>query len=231
MPDHPVIITMWSDLGCPWATLALDTLHAEAQRLQVELVVDHRVFPLELFNKMPTPKYIVESEVVAIAGRVPELGWRLWHAPLETYPSTMLPAMEAVQAAKDPAIGGLTGSDELDTALRRAYLVDSRCISIPSVILEVADECKLVDTDRLAKAIAEGKGRAEVYRDWEEAKRIPIQGSATLFRGDLGPIHNPGPQYHWSKSVTPLEGGFPVLESYQRDWAAELLNGTMAPES
>jgi predicted DsbA family dithiol-disulfide isomerase len=217
---------MWSDLGCPWAALALHTLHAGARRLHVELVIDHRAFPLELFNKMPTPKHIVESEIVAIAGQLPELGWRLWQAPEHTYPVTMLPAMEAVQAAKAPAVGGLVGSDQLDTALRRAYLVDSRCISVPSVILEVADECPLVNTDQLANAIAEGKGRAEIYRDWREAKRVPVQGSATLFRADAEPIHNPGVRYRWSKSAGPSEGGFPVLESYSRAWAAELLNGT-----
>ena len=224
MPEQPVTITMWSDLSCPWATLALDTLHAQARRLDVDLVVDHRVFPLELFNKMATPKHIVESEIVAIAGQLPELGWRLWDAPAHTYPVTMLPAMEAVQAAKDPAVGGLAASDQLDTALRRAFLVDSRCVSMPSVILEAAEECPLVDTGRLAGAIAEGRGRAEVYRDWEEAKQIPVQGSATLFGPDGQPLHNPGATYRWSKNATPLEGGFPVLEDYSRDWAADLLS-------
>jgi 2-hydroxychromene-2-carboxylate isomerase len=223
VPDQPRTITMWSDLSCPWATLALDTLHAEAQRLDVELTVDHRVFPLELFNETATPKHIIESEIVAIAGHLPELGWRLWDAPAHTYPVTMLPAMEAVQAAKDPAVGGLPGSGQLDAALRRAFLVDSRCVSVPSVILEVAGECPLVDTDRLAGAIARGSGRAEVYRDWEEARRIPVQGSATLFGADGEPLHNPGVRYHWSKAATPLEGGFPVVEGYSREWAATLL--------
>lgn len=220
---RPVTITMWADLGCPWATLALDTLHAEAQRLRIELLVDHRVFPLELFNKMPTPKHIVESEIVAIAGQLPDLGWRLWQEPAATYPVTMLPAMEAVQAAKDPGIGGLAASDQLDAALRRAYLAQSRCISMPSVILEVADECPLVDTDRLADAIARGAGRAEVYRDWREAKETPIQGSATLYGSDGVAVHNPGATYRWSKPGGPADGGFPVLESYSRTWAAEML--------
>lgn len=225
-PGRSASITVWSDLSCPWATLALDTLHAEARRLGVELVIDHRAFPLELFNRMPTPKQIVESEIVAIAGHLPELGWKLWAAPDHTYPVTMLPAMEAVQAAKDPAVGGLAGSDQLDSALRRAFLADSRCVSVPSVILEVAEECPLVDTDRLARAVAEGSGRAEVYRDWEEARRVPIQGSPTLFGADGEPVHNPGARYRWSKAVGPAEGGFPVLEGYSRDWAAGLLSGT-----
>jgi predicted DsbA family dithiol-disulfide isomerase len=223
MTAESVTITLWSDLGCPWATLALHTLHAEAQRLGVELLIDHRVFPLELFNKMPTPKQIVESEIVTIAGRVPELGWRLWQAPAATYPVTMLPPMEAVQAAKDPAIGGLAGSTQLDMALRHAYMAKSRCVSMPSVILEISDECPLVDTDRLAEAMAQGRGRAEVYRDWQEAKRIPIRGSSTLFSGDSEPIHNPGATYRWTKPGGPADGGFPVLEGYSREWAAQLL--------
>ncbi len=49
-------MTVWSDLGCPWATLALHTLRASAAERGQELVIDHRAFPLELFNREPTAK-------------------------------------------------------------------------------------------------------------------------------------------------------------------------------
>jgi predicted DsbA family dithiol-disulfide isomerase len=214
-------VTFWSDIGCPWATLALHTLHAAARERGVDLLVDHRAFPLELFNRMPTPKGIVDAETVIIGGRVPDLGWRLWHAPESTYPVTTLPALEAVQAAKSPAVGGLRASDELDTALRDAFYVRSLCISIPSVILEVAEQCEHVDQQQaLAEALARGDGRAEVYRQWERAQRPDVQGSPHLFTADGHAAHNPGAVYHWT-ARPPI--GFPVLESYQQEWAGELL--------
>lgn len=95
-------VTVWSDIGCPWASLALHTLHAAAERRQVALAIDHRAFPLELFNREPTPKFIVDPEVQAIAAHRPELGWRLWNGPAHAYPVTTLPALEAVQPPRTP---------------------------------------------------------------------------------------------------------------------------------
>jgi len=114
-PD-PATVTVWSDLSCPWATLALHTLHNAATERGVDLLIDHRAFPLELFNRSPTPKELVDAEVTVIAGRIPDLGWQLWHGPPHAYPATLLPAMEAVQAAKDPACrAALTSSAPVDS--------------------------------------------------------------------------------------------------------------------
>lgn len=176
---EPGTVTVWSDIGCPWATLALHTLHARAADRSVTLRIDHRAFPLELFNSMPTPKYIVDAEVVVIAARRPEVGWRTWSAPEWTYPVTTMLAMEAVQAAKAPEVGGLTASDELDAALRHAFYVDHRCIGIHSVILDLAEQCPHVDVPALAAALARGAGRTEIYDQWEVAKgRPPVSRAA-----------------------------------------------------
>ncbi|MCC3761589.1 DsbA family protein [Glycomyces sp. TRM65418] len=220
-PD-PRVITVWSDLGCPWASLALHTLHAAAARREVDLLIDHRAFPLELFNRMPTPKYILDAEVVAVAGHRTELGWKAWSASAATYPVTMLPPMEAVQAAKDEAIGGLRGGDELDAALRRAFYVESRCISIPSEILDLAAECEHVDADALAAALAAGAGRKELYRQWEVAETPRVQGSPHLFTAGGRAAHNPGAEYHWTGR--PDQGGFPRLERYDPQWAEDWLD-------
>src|SRR2546421_5874458 len=160
MTADPAVVTVWSDIGCPWATLALHTLRARARERGQRLFVDHRAFPLELFNRRPTPKAILDAEVAVIGSHRPELGWAPWVAAEATYPVTTLPAMEAVQAAKDLAVGGLTGSDELDAALRRAFYTEGRCISLHPVILDVAEGCPPVDADALAAALAEGAGRA-----------------------------------------------------------------------
>jgi predicted DsbA family dithiol-disulfide isomerase len=217
----PQTVTVWSDIGCPWATLALHTLHAAATTRDRKVLVNHRAFPLELFNRMPTPKFIVDAEVVVIGGRHPDLGWRPWRGAECTYPVTTLPALEAVQAAKDPAVGGLRASDELDTALRAAFYAQHACISIRSVILDVAAECELLDVAALADAMTRGSGRAEVYRDWRIAQGPAIQGSPHLFAAGGFARHNPGAVYHWSDRP-PI--GFPVYESYSHDWAGEVLD-------
>lgn len=225
--DNPTV-TVWSDIGCPWATLALHILHTAADRRGLPLLIDHRAFPLELFNQQPTPKYILDAEIVVIAARHPELGWQRWTGPESSYPVTTLPALEAVQAAKDPAVGGLRASDELDSALRRAFYTDSACISIHSVILQVAEQCEHVNTEELSIALARGSGRAQVYEQWRTAQGPSIQGSPHLFAPGDYAAHNPGAVYEWTGD--PLKGGFPRLDDYRPAWADELLD-TLYPES
>ncbi len=75
----------------------------------------------------------------------PRAGWQPWAAPDHAWPVTMLPPMEAVQAAK---LQSLAAAEELDRGLRRAFWGESRCISLRHVILEVATECDSVDVGR-----------------------------------------------------------------------------------
>lgn len=224
-PD-PRTVTVWSDIGCPWASLALHTLRSRMAERRDDVLIDHRCFPLELFNSQPTPKFIVDAEVVIIAGLRSELGWKPWTGPEWTYPVTTLPAMEAVQACKSPAVGGLRASDELDSALREAFYVDGRCISVYSVVLDVAEQCVHVDVPALAAALATGSGRAEVHADWKLAQRPEVQGSPQLFVPGRYSTHNPGATYHWTASPP---DGFPRLEHYRSDWADELLDALGLP--
>lgn len=217
----PDVVTFWSDIGCPWATLALRTLRSAAAAHGRQLLVDHRCFPLELFNREPTPKSIVDAEIVAIGGCVPDVGWRLWTRPDSEYPVTTLPAMEAVQAAKRADVGGLVASDELDTALRQAFYGDSRCISILPEILAVAQDCEHVDAERLELELIQGCGRAEVYAQWQVARTDPVQGSPHLFTANGFAAHNPGAVYRWT---TKPGLGFPRLETYDPSWAEDLFD-------
>ncbi|MDN3267792.1 DsbA family protein [Streptomyces sp. MA15] len=219
---EPRPVTVWSDLGCPWATLALHTLRTAARAREQDLLIDHRAFPLELFNHQPTPKFIVEPEIVVISAHRPDLGWRPWAGREYDYPSTMLPAMEAVQAAKDPSVGGLRGSDELDAGLRHAFYAESRCVSIPSEILDVAAGCEHVDEQALARALERGAGRAEIYEQFRVAQGPGIQGSPHLFAPGGYAVHNPGAHVQWTGD--PDKGGLPRLDRYDPSWAEELLD-------
>lgn len=227
-PD-PRVVTVWSDIGCPWATLALSTLHTAAAGHRVELLVDHRAFPLELINCSPTPKELVDAEVTIIAGNLPHLGWQLWHGPAHAYPVTLLPALEAVQAAKHPSVGGLAASDALDSALRRAFYIDSRCISLHPVILAIAEACPGVNDEALASLLASGYGRAQVYQQWRRTEGSGVRGSPELFAfGGRLALHNPGATYHWTARPPlgfPLQRhGLPVWEGYDPTWTDALFD-------
>ncbi len=218
--DEARVVTVWSDLGCPWASLALHVLRERARATGVPLLIDHRAFPLELFNERPTPKDILDVEVAAIAARVPEVGWRPWHAAESGYAVTTLPAMAAVQAAKTPEVGGLRGSDELDAALRHAFYVESRCISVHAEILAAAARCSAVELPALERALARGEGYEEVFGQWQIARGDEVQGSPHLFVSGRYAAHNPGVDFSW----TAKPGfGFPRFDHYDPAWADSVL--------
>lgn len=214
------ILTVWSDIGCPWASLAIATLHRAAEDAGTAVLIDHRAFPLELFNRRATPKPIIEAEIVAIAGLCPELVWRQW-TDSEAYPVTMLPAMAAVQAAKSDDVGGLAASTELDARLRDAFYRDGRCISIHAEILDIAASCATINVDTLDAALRSGAGIADVFAQWRVADGPAVQGSPHLFVADHAGIHNPGVNYHWT--APPARGGVPRFTSYDRSWTRDLL--------
>ena len=218
-PDSRAI-TVWSDIGCPWATLALTQLRRQITDHGADLQIDHRAFPLEFFNKRPTPKPVTDSEIVAIAGLVDGLGWRPWAKPEWTFVSTTIPAMEAVQAAKHQSVGGLRASDQLDAALRRAFYHDHTCISVIPLILEVAGECAALDVDRLTWGLRAGEGRWRLYDQWEVAQTPAINCSPHVFLADGRSYINPGARYSWKGGA---ERGFPRLEQYSADWARDLV--------
>lgn len=85
--------------------------------------------PLELLHDHPLPRRIIDAEIPVCASVTPRFGWSLWQGRLDEYPVTSLLAAQAVQAARrqsEPA------AVELDLALRRAFFVQSRCISVRS---------------------------------------------------------------------------------------------------
>jgi predicted DsbA family dithiol-disulfide isomerase len=197
-------VTVYSDIGCPWASLGLFNLRRAAAEEGVALAVDHRAFPLELFNSRPTPKWILDPEIAALAEREPALGWTDWQGPESGYPVTLLPAMEAVQAAKtQPGTpeAGLAASDQLDAALRHAFYAESRCVSVHSEILAVAEECPLVDTAHLDGALRRGTCRGVLFDQWEESKAPEVRGSPHFFLPDGTDLHNPGIAFTWPKGT------------------------------
>ena len=198
MEVAPGTIVVFSDIGCPWAHVAVWRLHDARRRLGLEgrVAFDQRVFPLELFNSQPTPRDELAVEWEACASLAPRAGWQPWSAPDWAWPSTMLPPMEAVQAAKEQ---GLAASEQLDRGLRRAFWGESRCVSLRHVILEVAAECDSLDLERLAQAFDSGRGRAALFEQYEVAHGDAVDGSPHLFLADGTSVQNPGTEATWEQ--------------------------------
>lgn len=219
-PDYRVV-TVWSDIASPVAALALHTLHQRSLRRGIQLLVDHRAYPTELLSRQPTPKDIVDGELAAIAAMHPELGWQRWPMADASYPVTTLLSMEAVQAAKRPEFGGLLASDELDAAIRCAFLVEGRCISLYPVIVEIARRCPRVNGPALLDALAAGTGRSNVMAQWVTAAGSGVAGSPHLFTQGGFDEYSPGVVVAW-----PAEPGvgIPSVRDDDAGWADRLLD-------
>ena len=203
-------ITVWGDVTCPWATLAVVRLHEARHRLGLDddVAFDLKAFPLELFNGRTTPRLVVDAEIAAVGALAPAFGWQIWQGDLETYPGTVLLALEAVQAAKAQS---LRASEQLDLGLRRAFFAESRNVGSRHDILDVAKGCDAVDVDALTEALDEGRARRTVIDQWHEAEGSDaVKGSPHVFLADGTNLHNPGITTHWEGEKP---GGFPVIDA------------------
>ncbi len=216
----PGTIVVYADIGCPWSHLAVHRLLAtrEEMGLNNEVVLDHRVFALELVNDEPTPKRTLDAEIPVLGALDPDAGWQMWQGDDWGWPSTVLPAMEAVQAAKEQ---GLRAAEQLDRALRVAFFGESRSIALPHVILEVATGCPAVDVDALAAALDDGRARRAVLEQHRLAEAADeVNGSPHVFLSDGTAWHNPGIEMHWQGE----QGrGFPVVTTYDPNVYGDLL--------
>lgn len=198
----PGTVQVWSDIACPWASLALWRLRAIRTRIGFDDVVriEHRAFPLELINGRPTPKPILDTEVPVIGELEPDMGWSPWQRPEWEWPGTVLLALEAVQVAKAEGAGGLRASEELDAALRAALYAEGRPISLWTEVVAIAENCPTVNVDAFTDGMSSGAGRRAVLTDWSAAAGRGVQGSPHFFFADGGEgVHNPGVQIEWEE--------------------------------
>ena len=191
----PGTIVVFADLGCPWAHVTVRRLWSARERANLgdRLRFDLRAFPLELVNERPTPFGPLQREIPPLQEIEPDAGWALWTAEPTTWPVTTLPAMEAVEAAKEQ---GLEASEHLDVELRRAFFGASRCISLRTVVLDVAAGCGRVNADALAEALDDGRARRSMLEGYWTAADA-VDGSPHVFLADGTEAHNPGIEFHW----------------------------------
>lgn len=220
----PGTLAVYADIGCPWAHLTIYRLHrARADAgLADKVLFDIRPFPLEIFNEQPTPKLILDAEIAAVGAVDPKAGWQMWQRPSYEYPVTMLPPMEAVEAAKEQGLGA---SEELDRALRVAFFGRSEVVSLPSVIAAVAERCERVDEGRLMEALNGGRARPALMAQVEAARSDEVKGSPHVFLPDGTDAHNPGIEMHWEGEHGK---GFPVVDAFDPRIYEELLQRAVA---
>ncbi len=209
LTPEPGTIIIFSDIWCSFAHIAVHRLHTTRERLGLtdRVRFDHRAFPLELLNDAPSPRPGTDSEVGRMAALEPDAGWQLWQAKDWLYPSTTLPALEAVQAAKEQ---GFAASEQLDLALRKAFWAESRCISHRKVILDAAASTGVVDVDALAAALDDGRARRSLSEQAAIAATDRVNCSPHLFLPDGTDHANPGIEVGW---VGSYGIGWPVVSS------------------
>ncbi|MEU7489100.1 DsbA family protein [Streptomyces sp. NPDC042319] len=216
---EPGVVTVFSDIWCSFAHVGIHRLHATRRRLGLEDRVrfNHRAFPLELFNNGPSPRPGTDSEVGGIAHIEPDAGWQLWRAPDWKFPSTSMPALEAVQVAKEQ---GLEASERLDLALRRAFWAESRSIGARAVVVAVAEETEGVDAEAIAAGLDDGRARRTVTEDFRCAKEHEVKCSPHLYLPDGSDHPNPGVTARWHGAYGT---GFPQVTSDDPSAYEELL--------
>lgn len=216
---RPGTIAIYADLACPWAHLCVHRLHVTRSRMNLHDAVafDIRTFALEVVNKRATPKRNLDAEIPVAGGLDPSAGWQMWEGETYDYAVTTLPAMEAVQIAKEQ---GLRASETLDRALRLAFFERSRNISMRHEILAVAAECDGVDETALQEALDEGRARRAVLQQHAEAQAAGVEGSPHLFLRNGRHVFNPGVHIHWEGRS---RYGFPVVDKDDPTIYEELL--------
>ncbi|KAA2258718.1 hypothetical protein F0L68_23050 [Solihabitans fulvus] len=209
LTPQPGVIVVFSDIWCSFAHVTVYRLHETRRRLGLEdkVAFDHRAFPLELLNNKPSPRTGTDSEVGRMGSLEPGAGWQLWQDKDWLFPSTTLPALEAIQAAKAQSFAA---SEQLDLALRKAFWAESRCIANRRVILDVAESTGVVDVPALTEALDDGRARRQLSDQAAISATDQINCSPHLFLPDGTDYANPGIESTW---VGDYGVGWPVITS------------------
>ncbi|MFZ5851244.1 MAG: DsbA family oxidoreductase [Actinomycetota bacterium] len=195
-----VLVTVWSDIHCPWATVTVHRLRAAREARGLDVRFDPRPWPLELVNRQGTPRAIVTTEAAVLANHEPDLFSAYRNA---SWPSTFLPAFELVAAAR--RLYGVPGAEEVDWALRRAFFRHGVDVSVAAGLaraLELVSPTPGFDAEEVLRVWRSEPVRADVFADYERSARLPIQGSPQVFWPDGSTVHNPGLTEHtWVRGI------------------------------
>lgn len=156
-----VRIELFSDLACPYAYLATHRAREIIPEFDGRVEIVPRALPMELHARAPTSKPIIDAETSLVLLDAPNLAYKPWAAADSTWPTTLLPAYEAVKCAagQSPALGSA-----LDWRIRTAFFGESRCVNLRHELLDLAQEIG-ADATEMEAAFDHGAHRAEVMAD------------------------------------------------------------------
>ncbi|HWB73198.1 MAG TPA: DsbA family protein [Egibacteraceae bacterium] len=183
-------VTIYSDIHCPWATVAVHRLRRARDESGLDVVFDPRAWPLEWVNERGTPRHIVEPEAAVLANHEEELFSRFAGA---SWPSTFLPAFELVAAARRAV--GPRAAEETDYQLRLRFFRHGADVSLRHELRAAAAAAATAggfDAATVLKVWETEPVRADVVADFERSKGLPVQGSPQVFWPDGSTSHNPG---------------------------------------
>lgn len=191
-------VTIYSDLHCPWASVAVARLRRARDEHGLDVVFEQRAWPLEWVNQRGTPRDIVEAERALLAGVEPDL-FGAFRAP--TWPSTFLPAFELVAAAR--RYGGVRAAEDVDMAVRRRFFREGADMSMRHELAAAVEDAGL-DPEAVMKVWDREPVRGDVVDDYERSRELPIQGSPQIFWPDGSTVHNPGMEVAWVRGLPRL---------------------------
>lgn len=209
-------VTIWSDIHCPWAAVAVHRLRRARTEEGLDVVFDQRPWPLELVNGVGGPQHTLPLEAAILSNHEPDVFSRYRGG---SWPSTLFPAFELVAAARRAQ--GLRIAEEVDYHLRLAFFRDSTDVSLLSGLESALAAAHAglddVDPERILAVWRHEPVRADVVGDFERSRGLPIQGSPQVFWPDGSTTHNPGMEDHeWVR-------GLPRIHSTDPDAPRRLL--------
>lgn len=197
------VITVWSDILCPWGYVAGLGLRRARDELNAESVsFDFRSWPLDITHR-PATADRRRAEIVALAQHEPS-AFTLFPGPIPV--SSVL----ASEAQKWGYSYGQDVGEHFDLALRRAFFLHSRNLGIQQELVAVADTEGL-DAAALASALSSGRYRPDVAADVAEGREIPVEGSPTLVLPDGSAVSNPGYDVQRIREIPVIKATYPSI--------------------
>jgi predicted DsbA family dithiol-disulfide isomerase len=191
----PAVLEIASDIHCPWAHVCVVRLLRARDALGLDVVLRHLYWPLELVNGRGAPRHILDAEIPVLAQVEPD-EFAAWRS--EEWPTTVLPAFELVKAAEEQ---GLEAAERLDLAMRRAFFLEHRNLSLRTAVLAVAAEQPELDQAALLDAFDSGRTRRVVLHEYDEVNRRGIEGSPEVYLPGGEHVHNPGFTKRWMHGI------------------------------
>ena len=170
-------IAMYADLTCPFAYVIAYRLRLLRTEYRGRLEIEQKSLALEYVNRQPTQKPVLDVELPILALAEPGLPYRPWAVRESEWPVTVWPAFETVACAglQSPEL-----ADELAWAIRVAVFVESRCISMRHVLLELAERVGL-DMERFTEVFDGGACKRQVIEEARDGwERLRVDGSPTF---------------------------------------------------